>query len=346
MIGRSKISSLIADGTWEGSDHSHNSVDDDRRFLFYNFLEYVAHFEPKYFLMENVSGMSSYVWKENGEEVSMIDKIEQSFGALGYSVESRILNAAHFGVPQNRKRVFFLGSRKGEKKPEWPREVDYRISSYQAIQDLGEIDTETGLPLRDKLIPMGECRGGRGVLGFLRYSRRRSVLEGGLASRRWRELTLHRSRPVNPRDIGIFPHLKSGANGEGRILYSDLDPEQISFPPPWRWNKSGGVVWNGRKMGNRRVYKWYDPSKFGDKMRRIRGDMPAPTVVAHLAKDGYMFIHPKENRTISVREAARFQSFPDAFEFRGAVSSQFRQVGNAVPPLLAKAIGEMIRKVI
>ena len=78
-------------------------------------------------------------------------------------------------------------------------------------------------------------------------------------------------------------------------------------------------------------------------MRRIRGDLPAPTVVAHLAKDGYMFVHPDEHRTITVREAARFQSFPDSYDLSAGgsnpISSQFRQVGNAVPPLMALALG-------
>ena len=86
----------------------------------------------------------------------------------------------------------------------------------------------------------------------------------------------------------------------------------------------------------------YDQKGFKDKMRRIRWDRAAPTVVAHLAKDGYMFIHPEHHRMITVREAARFQSFPDAFEFKGSMSSQFRQVGNAVPPLLAEALGKHI----
>jgi DNA (cytosine-5)-methyltransferase 1 len=88
----------------------------------------------------------------------------------------------------------------------------------------------------------------------------------------------------------------------------------------------------------------YKQAGFKDKMRRIRWDKPAPTIVAHLAKDGYMLIHPWHNRTISVREAARFQSFPDAFEFVGSMSEQYKQVGNAVPPLLAKALGEVIIK--
>ena len=88
----------------------------------------------------------------------------------------------------------------------------------------------------------------------------------------------------------------------------------------------------------------YEQKGFKDKMRRIRWDRPAPTVVAHLAKDGYMFIHPFINRTITVREAARFQSFPDSFEFKGSMASQFRQVGNAVPPILARELGEAIMK--
>ena len=91
-----------------------------------------------------------------------------------------------------------------------------------------------------------------------------------------------------------------------------------------------------------RRWLMYEQEGFKDKMRRIRWDRPAPTVVAHLAKDGYMFIHPWEDRSITVREAARFQSFPDDFRFSGSMSSQFRQVGNAVPPLLAEAIGDSV----
>ena len=84
-------------------------------------------------------------------------------------------------------------------------------------------------------------------------------------------------------------------------------------------------------------------------MRRIRGDLPSPTIVAHLAKDGYMFVHPDENRTISVREAARFQSFPDSFDFsaggQNSITDQFRQIGNAVPPIFAQTIAEEIMKI-
>ena len=110
-------------------------------------------------------------------------------------------------------------------------------------------------------------------------------------------------------------------------------------------NRVEGPVWGRQK---RTKWIFYDQSKFGDKMRRIRGDEPAPTMVAHLAKDGYMFVHPDEHRTISVREAARFQSFPDCFDFSAggvnSISDQFRQIGNAVPPLLSEALGKELIK--
>ena len=81
-------------------------------------------------------------------------------------------------------------------------------------------------------------------------------------------------------------------------------------------------------------------------MRRLKLGEPSPTVVAHLAKDGYMFVHPTEDRTISILEAARIQSFPDSFDFSAggtiAFSHQMRQIGNAVPPLMALAIGVAI----
>ena len=90
----------------------------------------------------------------------------------------------------------------------------------------------------------------------------------------------------------------------------------------------------------------YPSKSFKDKMRRIRWNEPAPTVVAHLAKDGYMFIHPFHNRTITVREAARIQTFPDTIEFLGNHGQQCKQVGNAFPPMAAETIANSIAKAI
>jgi DNA (cytosine-5)-methyltransferase 1 len=88
----------------------------------------------------------------------------------------------------------------------------------------------------------------------------------------------------------------------------------------------------------------YDPGKFPNKWRKMEPDMPARTLMAHLGKDSYSHIHydSAQARTISVREGARLQSFPDGFVFQGPMNPAFRQVGNAVPPLMAKAVAEMM----
>ena len=92
----------------------------------------------------------------------------------------------------------------------------------------------------------------------------------------------------------------------------------------------------------------YDKSKFPNKWRKISRGQPVRTIMAHLSKDGYSHIHydDAQARTISVREAARLQSFPDGFVFRGAMNEAFRQIGNAVPPLMSKVIAAEMKKTI
>jgi len=90
----------------------------------------------------------------------------------------------------------------------------------------------------------------------------------------------------------------------------------------------------------------HDPKHFGNRYTVQKYNSPGNTVVAHLYKDGNLFIHPdhKQERTFTVREAARIQSFPDDFKFMGSRTDQFKQVGNAVPPLMAKQIAKAIKK--
>ena len=95
-----------------------------------------------------------------------------------------------------------------------------------------------------------------------------------------------------------------------------------------------------------RKYIKYDMHSFLDKYRKQRWGYVSTTVFAHLEKDGNRFVHPRQARTITPREAARIQSFPDDFVFAGPISKKFRQIGNAVPPLLSKAIGESILKIL
>ena len=158
-------------------------------------------------------------------------------------------------------------------------------------------------------------------------------------------LSCHKGRKVNPRDQAIFPKLTAN-EGEKRKTYDLINPEELEFPDGWRWVKEKQVVWNGKKGKERKTYKWYNRETFKDKMRRITPHKPSPTLVAHMAVDTYMYIHPTDDRTITPREAASIQSFPDSFDFSVvSFTSQYRQIGNAVPPLMGKAIAEEITKI-
>lgn len=347
LVGRSKIANLIKRGEWEGTDSRHSFIDDPRNHLFREFVSYVHHFKPKRFLMENVMGMTSY---KDKNEKPIISVIKSEFEGVGYTVSARALDASDFGVPQSRKRVIFLGTRGKTQAVSYPEKAGFKIPSRHAIRDLPIVNSLTGMQESDKLSPL-RWRGNSGK--FLRWIRESGTPSGIIPTRS--TSSLHKTRPVNPRDRAIFPLINSGENGT-RTLYKDIFPNRLDeveelLPKGYSLVEEDGRKWViGPSWGSRKDSRWgwYDPSKFGDKMRRIRGDLPAPTIVAHLAKDGYMFIHPDEDRTITVREAARLQSFPDSFDFSadGAnpTSSQFRQVGNAVPPLLAMALGGEIIK--
>ncbi len=336
LIGRSKIMDLIKKGEYgESKDFRHRFIDDPRNRLFLEFVKYVSEFKPDYFIMENVSGMSSF----NLDGDPVISVIKSEFESIGYTVEEDILNAAQFGVPQQRKRIIFLGSRRDVSKCHLPKptRADNHLSAMDAIDDLSDIDPNYDTGLVEYRADTSNSIGGR----YRKMMRRGS-------KRGWK--TCHWTRKVNPRDRVIFPFIKSGRDGE-RQIYGDI------YPSKWdalveRFTEAGLKT---DLEGNRHYIsdpssgkKWimYPNRVFKDKMRRIEPNKPAPTVVAHLAKDGYMFIHPIHDRTITVREAARFQSFPDTFEFKGSMTSQFRQVGNAVPPLLALELGRQVRRVI
>jgi DNA (cytosine-5)-methyltransferase 1 len=108
--------------------------------------------------------------------------------------------------------------------------------------------------------------------------------------------------------------------------------------------KEGGR-WRDLPPEIRKLYGYRDDI-FHDKMKKLKKDSPSWIVAAHLWRDGYMYIHPEQPRSITVREAARLQSFPDRFIFQGSRTDQFRQVGNAVPPLLAKAVAAVVMEIL
>ncbi len=360
LIGRSKISNLIKRGEFgESKDFRHGFIDDPRNQLFREFVKYVEEFRPSYFIMENVSGMSSF--QIEGDPV--IEVIERSFRELSYVVDWDILTASDYGVPQERKRIIFLGTREGMRKPIFPPPASFTGKKVRdvadAILDLSLRDPTSDGKVRLPRDPQKSTTRG---YEFRKQMRRWASPKEGKVS-----VTGHKSghitRDTNYRDEILFSFIRSGAKGgkrgsveipdsSGRQIYGDLFPEMWEEVLVPKFEDSGfeirneGGRWYVTHIESGKDWVMYEQEGFKDKMRRINWREPSPTIVAHLAKDGYMFLHPWHHRSITVREAARIQSFPDSFVFTGSMSSQFRQVGNAVPPLLAKAIGDSVMEVI
>ena len=307
VAGRVKLASL---------ERGHNTkknprfIEDPRNLLYKSFIEFIRHLQPEVVVIENVTGLLSY---KNG---AVVDEIKETLKSVGYpECDHRVLNAADYGVPQTRHRVFFMAARRGS-KISWPNPTHVtqtgsdsllprttlpHVTVWDAISDLPRISRPKkgakSKNSRRKYSSDPSCSFQRSMRGNLTY------VENNIT--RW-----HRKK-----DLDVFNKMDNGDK------WSDLP------------------VADRRKIG-------YSDKSFNDKWRRLPMDKPSWTVTSHLSKDGYMFIHPTQCRTISVREAARLQSFPDQFVFEGSRSAQFQQIGNAVPPLLAAAIARTVKKLL
>ena len=254
LIGRSKISDLIKKGEYGTSkDPRHRFIDDPRNKLYEEFVKYVEHFEPDYFVMENVEGMSSY----QIEDDAIVDVIKRRFDASGYDVEARILNAADYGVPQNRKRIIFLGSHRERSVPvNYPEGTDEKsLSVLDAIRDLAEVQ-----PSDDGIVtsrdPSRGSRGGR----YRRLLRNWAVQrpDGSECDSRYTgRRTCHWTRPTNSRDEVLYQFIKSGAEGaeRGSLVIPDSRPKQLYgdiYPSKWpmlkrAFEKAGLKAWKYRR---------------------------------------------------------------------------------------------------
>ena len=312
-IGRVKIASLVREGVWKNLKNAHpRFIDDPRNILYREFVRIVRDLQPKIFVMENVPGMMSY---RNGE---VVRQIKEDFRAIGYRTEARVLNAVRFGVPQVRKRIFFIGTRIKDANIIWPNPTHMEPEGgIRKLEKFGENPLEKPVTVWEAIGDLPEPVKGRPGLADLEldYDRPPFSKYQEWARRGSSKVHNHVTRQHSERDIRVFSMMKEG------MWWKDL-PVEI-----------------------KKLYGYRDDI-FHDKMKRLRSDKPSWTVVAHLYKDGYMYIHPKQPRSITVREAARLQSFPDRFIFRGSRTDQFKQVGNAVPPLLARAVAECVRRML
>ena len=316
LAGRRRLDILIGAPPCQGFSHvGHRSkktltgykiAGDDRNYLYEEFVRASLELRPRLLLMENVPGMSS---AKKGD-LSFLDACARALGSQGYRTGVWRLNALAFGVPQDRVRHFLVAAKDGP-LPRQPAE------SYQDPR-AKEFD-ENGLPpvTFDEAtfdLPPRVAGDGQGVATWPA----RGDVAGGMYRRYLSKFgLLSRSRL-------IFNHTVRYHNERDLELYALLRPGEDSIHALERYQRADLMR--------------YRSDVFDDKYARLRGDHPCKTIVAHLAKDGNGYIHPSQVRSISLREAARIQSFRDDYMFCGSGSDQWVQLGNAVPPVMAEAI--------
>jgi len=290
-----------------GSNSGQRLVDDPRRDLYKYFLKFVNHFRPKVFVMENVLGIKKM---QNG---FYFTAIQNEARRIGYRVVPIEVSMWEFGVPQKRIRQLFVGTltelpifvhadliRKTHSLSHGMDGLEPIVTLGEAIEDLPALEAGDERIVQDYDLELRKQH-------LQKYSGRFliDVLNVGNAD----QLTWHCARPHSARDLRDFARLNEGETCS-RALARGVDME---FP--------------------------YDRSTFKDRYTRQDRNSLGSTIVAHLKSDGLMFIHPTQVRSLTPREAARVQTFPDTFRFSGRRSHVFTQIGNAVPPLVGKRVG-------
>ena len=288
----------------------HGMRNDYRNYLFESYIKILSHYKPTFFVFENVMGMLSAA----PEGKPIVDRIKEAFNEAGYFVinnfKEAVFEVADYGVPQHRKRIIILGV----KKDVFPTNVCEEIINEFYNNIMPELKKKAVIKtVRDaiadlpKLMPSSETIKDNGH----KYSHTPISCVN---------IYNHSPRYHSVRDQGVFKLLGEDIES-GRNEYISISAIKELY------TKVTGK--------NSNIHKYYV----------LRWDEPSNTIPAHLYKDGMRHIHPdsKQARSITVREAARLQSFPDDFEFLGSNMSQYKMVGNAVPPFFARQVAIGLR---
>jgi len=358
-IGRAKQMSLIED------DHQvmAGARNPERNLLYKYFLGVVGAARPEAFVMENVPGMREM------QGIDMTMRIRNEAQALGYNVRCFLLNAAWYGVPQNRWRIFFVGLRRdlGARAIPEPPPRTHLVSAAppegMSVPDNDWFLWGPKIPVVDEPAPVVSVREAFEDLPVLRsdehprQARGQESLRmpyrtpGGYFSqfmRQWQgrasgdEVSDNWYR-MNTRDFDTFEGMAHGDRYPEALTISVRRFRDRLVALGKRAPRPGEAAYEELK---KEIVPPYRNDAFADKWRKLVPSEPSWTLTAHLSKDTYSHIHydSRQARTITIREAARLQSFPDAFEFLGNNGQRYQQIGNAVPPLLARAIATQLFK--
>lgn len=259
------------------------SINDNRNYLFQQFVEVVKYVQPKYFVMENVPNLLT------AEKGYFKEEIISLFESIGYKLSTSILNASDFGVPQNRRRAIIIGKAREAPLIEL-KKIHEKVTIWDAISDLCYLESGEGMESATYKFP------------FKTSYQKLMRLDSDK----------------------LFNHKAT--------KHSNLALERLRMIPPNKGRES---------LPDEHLTK----SIYSGTWSRMKKDEQSVTITTRFdTPSSGKFTHPYLDRAITVREAARIQSFPDTFRFIGTKSSQMKQVGNAVPPLLANNIALAIKK--
>lgn len=371
-VGRSKLREI--------DEHPQAFIHDPRARLYQEYLRYVDAFQPLAVLMENVPDILNHGGQNIAEDTCEVleakgyvcrytllnsvfygvPQMRERMFLIAYrrelGVGIRFPSPTHWAqLPPGYEgsRSVALKTLKGlvteahsyVEPPSATPDLIPAVTAEQALGDLPPI-------LARELLASGQLR--RGARRFdqpIPYDKRRKVSAYGKLMRQWQGhsapeggISDHVIRYL-PRDFALFARLNAGDQYPQAHAHA-----VVMFEESVRARRAGGEKFKEGTPAYQTLWDAtvppYDVGKFPNKWRKMWPDQPARTLMAHLGKDSYSHIHydSVQARTISVREAARLQSFPDGFVFSGTMNPAFKQIGNAVPPLLAKAVGEMIIK--
>lgn len=294
------------------------SLDDQRNNLFKEYLRIANILHPKAILIENVPGLVSL------GKGTVVEAIYKQLQAMGYKVDHKILFAGHYGIPQMRFRTIFIALRDGGKIefPE-PTHDAQAVANFAGAKELclkihplfsGGLKNQTSV--WDAISDLPKLDSGQSIddaeYSIEQQSELQQILREGSE-----KIYNHACAKLGKANLDRLKYIPQG--GSWRDIPHDMLPK-----------------------GLQRARRSDHTKRYG----RLHPDALCSTILTKCDPHWGSFFHPTQDRAISVREAARIQSFPDKYIFTGNLTQQFEQVGNAVPPLMAKAIGEKIKQMI